>query len=105
MLTSPNKMTVGLEPCNSPRACSTSFAARLLLKYPHFTGAADKAVDLVGCKSPHHLVVFCMAAVLAREGQGVVLGFQHAVVGPSSWIEGRVTLRTLLAGIRGDGER
>src|SRR5258708_34466948 len=26
----------------------------LLLKNPHYTGAADKAVNLVGCKSPHH---------------------------------------------------
>src|ERR1019366_4681909 len=26
----------------------------LLAKNPHSTGAADKAVNLVGCKSPHH---------------------------------------------------
>ena len=25
-----------------------------LLKNPDYTGAADKAVNLVGCKSPHH---------------------------------------------------
>jgi hypothetical protein len=24
------------------------------VKNPDFTGAADKAVNLVGCKSPHH---------------------------------------------------
>ena len=25
-----------------------------LVKHPHYAGAADKAVNLVGCKSPHH---------------------------------------------------
>src|SRR5215471_8853373 len=25
-----------------------------LLHHPRYTGAADKAVNLVGCKSPHH---------------------------------------------------
>ena len=25
-----------------------------LAKHPHYTGAADKTANLVGCKSPHH---------------------------------------------------
>jgi hypothetical protein len=28
--------------------------SRLLAKHRHYSGAADKAVNLVGCKSPHH---------------------------------------------------
>jgi len=32
----------------------TTVTAPVLDSTPHFTGAADKAVNLVGCKSPHH---------------------------------------------------
>ena len=40
-----------LSPVNSRL---TPSPLRSLLQNPHSTGAADKAVNLVGCKSPHH---------------------------------------------------
>jgi hypothetical protein len=55
--------------CVPPRSAKTGIAAGAtgtaamcrasgdLIKHPVYAGAADKAVNLVGCKSPHHYFV------------------------------------------------
>src|SRR5262252_6117878 len=48
-----------------------------LLKNPDYTGAADKAVNLVGCKSPHHQLPgngWLACPMHAEETKHVLLG-------------------------------
>jgi hypothetical protein len=51
-----NKLTMNLmKPfTRTVRFAESYIVRRPTVAYRHFTGAADKAENLVGCKSPHH---------------------------------------------------